>query len=128
MLSEVQDGLVTCHSLLPLAEIPKNNIFVKKMAQTDQTIYHNFFRTDRCVGRLWRTHKVPVVDGDARQLVEFSSHIVLLTAQPQHHLVYQLQGDEEVLLPLTKLGLEQRLGYKGCQPKTGFRNKSIQFS
>lgn len=77
------------------------------MAQTDQTIYHNFFRTDRCVGRLWRTHKVPVVDGDARQLVEFSGHVVLLTAQPQHHLVYQLQGDEEVLLPLTKLGLEQ---------------------
>lgn len=30
MLSEVQDGLVTCHSLLPLAEIPKNNIYVKK--------------------------------------------------------------------------------------------------
>lgn len=52
MLSGVQDGLVTCHSLLPLAEIPKNNIYVKKMAQTDQTIYHNFFRTDRCVGRL----------------------------------------------------------------------------
>lgn len=30
MLSGVQDGLVTCHSLLPLAEIPKNNIYVKK--------------------------------------------------------------------------------------------------
>lgn len=87
-----------------------------------------FIRTDRCVGRLWRTHKVPVIDGDARQLIEFSGHVVLLTAQPQHHLVYQLQGDEEVLLPLTKLGLEQRLGHKGCQPKTGFRNKSIQFS
>lgn len=41
MLSGVQDGLVTCHSLLPLAEIPKNNIYVKKMAQTDQTIYQN---------------------------------------------------------------------------------------
>lgn len=41
MLSGVQDGLVTCHSLLPLAEIPKNNIYVKKMAQTDQTIYKN---------------------------------------------------------------------------------------
>lgn len=125
MLSGVQDGLVTCHSLLPLAEIPKNNIYVKKkwLKLTKQ-----FIRTDRCVGRLWRTHKVPVVDGDARQLVEFSGHVVLLTAQPQHHLVYQLQGDEEVLLPLTKLGLEQRLGHKGCQPKTGFRNKSIQFS
>lgn len=124
MLSEVQDGLVTCHSLLPLAEIPKNNMYVKKWLKLTK----QFIRTDRCVGRLWRTHKVPVVDGDARQLVEFSGHIVLLTAQPQHHLVYQLQGDEEVLLPLTKLGLEQRLGYKGCQPKTGFRNKSIQFS
>lgn len=125
MLSGVQDGLVTCHSLLPLAEIPKNNIYVKKkwLKLTKQ-----FIRTDRCVGRLWRTHKVPVVDGDARQLVEFSGHVVLLTAQPQHHLVYQLQGDEEVLLPLTKLGLEQRFGHKGCQPKTGFRNKSIQFS
>lgn len=125
MLSGVQDGLVTCHSLLPLAEIPKNNIYVKKkwLKLTKQ-----FIRTDRCVGRLWRTHKVPVVDGDARQLVEFTGHVVLLTAQPQHHLVYQLQGDEEVLLPLTKLGLEQRLGHKGCQPKTGFRNKSIQFS
>lgn len=125
MLSGVQDGLVTCHSLLPLAEIPKNNIYVKKkwLKLTKQ-----FIRKDRCVGRLWRTHKVPVVDGDARQLVEFTGHVVLLTAQPQHHLVYQLQGDEEVLLPLTKLGLEQRLGHKGCQPKTGFRNKSIQFS
>lgn len=125
MLSGVQDGLVTCHSLLPLAEIPKNNIYVKKkwLKLTKQ-----FIRTDRCVGRLWRTHKVPVVDGNARQLVEFSGHVVLLTAQPQHHLVYQLQRDEEVLLPLTKLGLEQRLGHKGCQPKTGFRNKSIQFS
>lgn len=42
MLSGVQDGLVTCHSLLPLAEIPKNNIYVKKMAQTTKQFITTF--------------------------------------------------------------------------------------
>ena len=66
---------------------------------------------------LQQPHHLAVVNSVLRVWVPSTSCFVLLRAKVDNHFVDQLQGDEEVALPLAKPGLVHGFGHERSQPE-----------